>query len=337
MKHSTPLAYLAPGWFSVPMGLTGLALAWHQARHAMGEAATGIALVLGALALCTTVLLIALMAVRWQRHPKAWVEDLKHPVRHPFVATIPVALLLLATLSSQLGLSPTWVALLWWPGSLLQLWATVWVMGRWLYSPAPAAGPANHLWPSVTPVLLVPVVGNTIVPLAGLGLGHAGWSAAQAGIGLAFWPVVMTLLVARRIAHGPLPDRLWPSWFITVAPPAVVGLIALRWGAPGEVGMALWGVALFCTLWVGQHVRQIVAQPFGLVFWATSFPLAAFSSLTLQLAHLQASRGFQALGLLLLATTSLVILGLVFATWRGLREGSLLAPEPVAQITPLSA
>jgi tellurite resistance protein len=42
-------------------------------------------------------------------------------------------------------------------------------------------------------------------------------------------------------------------------------------------------------------------------------------------------------GVLLLASTSMIVLWLSFATVRGLREGSLLAPEPVANIIPVSA
>jgi tellurite resistance protein len=43
------------------------------------------------------------------------------------------------------------------------------------------------------------------------------------------------------------------------------------------------------------------------------------------------------LGVLLLALASLVILALVLGTVRGLRDGSLLAPEPVAAIQPVAA
>jgi tellurite resistance protein len=317
------------------MGLAGVGLAWHQARHTLGEAATGVALVLGGLALGATLTLVVLMAWRWHKHPQAWVEDLRHPVRHAFVATLPVALLLLATLAQRLDLDNRLVAALWWPGSALQLLATVWVLGRLLRGHHPVAHP-THTWPAVTPVLLVAVVGNALVPLAGVGLGHPGWSVAQAGMGVAFWPVVMALLLVRRVAHGPLPDRLWPTWFICVAPPAVVGLAAMGWGAPSDVGLALWGVALFTLLWVGQHLQQVVSQPFGLAFWALAFPLAAFSNLTLGLASARGSVLLQGVGLLLLAVTSLVTWGLLLATWRGLRDKTLLAPEPVATLTPVS-
>jgi len=42
----------------------------------------------------------------------------------------------------------------------------------------------------------------------------------------------------------------------------------------------------------------------------------------------------QTAGLLMLAITSLVVVGLVLATVRGLRQGTVLAPEPVATIVP---
>ena len=35
--------------------------------------------------------------IRWQHYPEALAADLKHPVRHAFIATIPVSIILLAT------------------------------------------------------------------------------------------------------------------------------------------------------------------------------------------------------------------------------------------------
>ncbi|MEY2685619.1 MAG: hypothetical protein RJA09_2764 [Pseudomonadota bacterium] len=334
MRPPAPLAFLNPGWFTIPMGVTGLGLAWHQAIPLLGEGATAVALVLGGLGLGLTLLLVGLMALRWHRHPQAWLDDLKHPVRHAFVATLPVALLLLAALGSLLEWPRTWVTGLWWPGAVLQLWATVWVTGRWLRLPTQQITGAPSPWVYITPVLLVAVVGNVVSALAGWGLGYRAWSVAQSAVGVALWPLCMALLLARRFAHGPLPDRLWPTWFITVAPPAVLGLAALRVGLDTQVGLAFWGVALFMVLWAGQHLRQVVEQPFGVVFWALSFPLAAFSGLTLQLAGQVHTAFLPVLGLLALAATSLTVLGLALATWRGWRNGTLLAPEPVASITP---
>jgi tellurite resistance protein len=344
MSSPTPLKFLMPGWFALVMGLCGLSLAWHRANGVLGEMADGLALVIGALAALVFLVLLVASVLRWQRYPAALAEDLKHPVRHAFVAAFPVSLLLLATVGVVLGgaaepLGPVWNAL-WWAGSLAQLWATVWVLGRWLAPAAaaqPGAGGAPVLWPSVTPVLLIPVVGNVLVPLAGLPLGHEVWSAMQFGIGAFLWPVVMALILARRIAHSPVPERVLPAWFITIAPPAVIGVVLSQWQAPLPVVMAAWGVGLFFLLWAASLVRRVAGQPFSVAFWAFSFPLAAFAALTLRVAELSQNGAMQTLGVLLLAITSIVIVWLGFATVRGLRDGSLLAPEPVANIIPVSA
>ncbi len=344
MSSPTPLKFLMPGYFSVVMGLAGLTLAWHNAAGVLGEMATGIALVLGLLSAIVFVVLLVASWLRWQRYPAALADDLKHPVRHAFIATLPVSLLLLATVGVALGgaaepLGPVWNAL-WWAGSLGQLWATVWVLGRWLAPAAsaqPGAGGAAALWPSITPVLLIPVVGNVVVPLAGLPLGHEWWSSLQFGIGAFLWPVVIALILARRIAHSPLPDRILPAWFITIAPPAVIGVVLTQWQAPLPVVLACWGVGLFFLVWATSVVRRIATQPFGIAFWAFSFPLAAFTVLTLRVAQLGQLGALQTAAVLLLAITSSAVLWLGFATVRGLRDGTLLAPEPVANIIPASA
>ena len=342
MSSPTPLKFLMPGYFALVMGLSGLALAWHNAHPVMGGMADGVALVLGAVSALVFALLLVASAVRWQRYPAALAEDLKHPVRHAFIAALPGSGLLLATVGVALGgagepLGAVWNAM-WWVGSLAQLWATVWVLGRWLVPVAaqqPGATPV--LWPSITPVLLIPVVGNVVVPLAGLPLGHDLWSALQFGIGALLWPVVLALILARRIAHSALPDRILPAWFITIAPPAVIGVVLMQWQAPLPVVAGAWGVGLFFLLWSATVVRRIAGQAFGVAFWAFSFPLAAFTVLTLRLAAATEARLLQTGGLLMLAISSIAVLWLAFSTVRGLRDGSLLAPEPVASITPVAA
>ncbi|NDY92647.1 SLAC1 family transporter [Ideonella livida] len=326
------LKYLFPGWFAVVMGLSGLSLAWHRAAPLMGEMATGFALVIGALAAAVLVVLAVAALLRWRRHPEAWAEDLKHPVRHTFVAAIPIALLLVATVGTALlGPGPVQRAL-WWAGSLGQFGVTWWVLRRWWLGHK--AG--GLVWASVTPALFIPIVGNVLAPLAGVPLGHAEWAAAQFGLGLMFWPVVLVLLVVRLAVQGSWPDRLAPTAFIVIAPPAVVGLSALQLGAPLLVGWGLWGMALFSLLWAGAQAGRIRTLPFSLPHWGMSFPLAALAALTLRLAT--PGQGLLAVvAPLLLALASLVIVTLCAGTVRGLRDGSLLAPEPVAAIVPVSA
>ena len=72
-----------------------------------------------------------------------------------------------------------------WPISWL--YGTVWAVRTLLYR---LGIQRCHRLP--VPVV---VVGNVVVPLAGLPLGHDAWSMVHFGIGAFFWHVVFTLLV----------------------------------------------------------------------------------------------------------------------------------------------
>lgn len=326
-----PLRYLAAGWFSLVMGLTGLALAWLRAGPAMGPAAANVALVAAVVAAGVFAVLLAAYVLRARRFPEAFREDLLHPVRHPFVAAVPVSVILLATAAVLIdGPSPLARAL-WWLGSLSQLVATVWVVSRWWRGNAPG----GIAWAGLTPALLIPVVGNVLVPLAGVPLGHGDWSAAQFGIGAFFWPVVHVLVLVRLATQGAWPERLLPAVFINVAPPSVIGMGLAQFGAPAALSWGAWGIALFMLLSALTQVRRIAAMPFGIPHWALSFPLAAFAALTLRLAT--PGGAMAAFGIVALAAASLAVLALCLATVKGLRDGTLLAPEPVAAIQPVAA
>ena len=331
-QHATPLKFLIPGWFSVVMGLCGLALAWARAVPVLGDVAlTGSAMV-GSLAALVLLVLTGLSLVRMQRYPQAFAEDFSHPVRHVFVAAFPVSLILMsAVLNTTLGVSLLAQAI-WIMGALLQLMVTVWVLSRWLKI-AEVGKPTNAFWPGITPALLIPVVGNVVVPLAGVKLGFAEWSAAQFGIGLFFWLVVMALLIVRLGQHGIWPQRLLPTTFITVAPPSIIGSAIIALGAPTTLSWMAWGVAVFFLLWSGTFAKQIVGSPFAITFWAMSFPLASFCALTLRLSEFAPSWfGIVASGLLVIV--SLLIIMLLVGTVNGLRKGTLLAPEPGANVAP---
>jgi len=322
------LEYLAPAWFALVMGWSGLAQAWLRAVDVFGDSALGIGLVAAIFAQIIFAVLCMACIVRLQAHPNAVAADLRHPVRHAFMATFPISILLLASLGINLfwGTSSKLDAVLtfaWCLGSVLEIAATVWVVSRWLKG----ANDGGIQWATFTPVFFIPVVGNVLAPLGGVSIGLEAWATAQFGVGLLLWPVLLALLFIRIAQAGPLPARMTPTWFIAMVPPSIGGLSLLQLDAPLPLAWAMWGIALFTFALVMTQVGTILEQGFGLPHWGMSFPLAAFTSLTLRLSDAPHGAWLRLPGTVLLAITSLLILGLTLNTWRGLRHGHLLVPE----------
>lgn len=325
-EHGQPLFHLGPQWFVPVMGWGGLALAWHRSSDWLGETAEAVAIGCASLAGTFFVAVMLASLLRWRRHPDALGEDLRHPVRHAFAAALPVALILLSTNAVALLGPQPWIVLPWLIGVLLQAMVLTWVIARWLSG--------RKQWPGVTPVLYIPVVGNVLVPLAGVPLEWPMLSWCFFGIGLFYWPVLTAMLLVRQVLQ-PMPDRLLPSWFILIAPPAVGALSALTLGAPTPVGVAGLGIALLSAAVAASRAPSIARQPFAMPFWAMSFPCTALAALLLRLAP-QVPLLTMA-GIAALAFASVLILWLTLATLRGLRAGTLLVPEPVAAVVATTA
>lgn len=318
------LQHLSFNWFAIVMSVAGLALAWLRAVPLLGEMAGAAALVLALLAALAFVLLALFSWIRWQAQPAAVAAELAHPARHAFLGAVPVSLLLLATAGVSLLGSNAWLAVLWWIGSLLQWAVTIWVLGRWL-RPDRTRGLD---WPVLTPVLFIPVVGNVLAPLAGGALGAGPWAAAQFGVGVLLWPLVLALLLVRIATQGLWPAPMLPATFISVTPPALIGSGVLQLGGSPTLAWMCWGVALLFLLWSGSLGRRILAQPFAIGFWAIGFPLAAFAALTLRLAT--AVPAVQPLAMVTLALATLAVLLLALSSWKGWQQGSLLGPDAPA-------
>ncbi len=320
--------HLSPAWFAMVMGWGGLTLAWLRATEVLGETAIGLGLVGAIFSLLVFSLLCIACLTRMSAHPNAVAADMRHPVRHAFMATLPISIMLLATIGVHLFWNAsrtlnTVLTFVWCVGSILEIAATVWVISRWLNS----ADKGGFQWNTFTPVFFIPVVGNALAPLAGVPIGLEAWACAQLGVGLLLWPVLQTLLFVRMAQAGPLPTRMSASLFITIAPPSIIGLDLLALHAPLPAVWVMWGIGAFFLALSLTQLESIREQAFGLGHWAMSFPMAAITALTFRMSQEHGGAWLQLPATLLLAVTSLLILGLTLCTWRGLRHGQLLIAD----------
>ena len=305
-------------FFGVVMGLAGLTLALHAAETAL-ERHLGLASATYWLALGVGVVIATLYLLKGLRHPQAVAQEWHHPVRLAFFPAISISLLLLAT--ATLPRAPEVAHVMWLMGMAGQGVLTIAVVAGWISARAFQTG---HL----TPAWFIPAVGNVIVPIAGVPLGHVEISWYFMSVGLLFWLVLLTLVMNRLIFHDPMPGKLQPTLVILIAPPAVAFVAWLR--LTGEVdafARLLINAAYLFTLIVAVNLPRIVRLPFALSFWALSFPFAAATIASFQFATRTGSGAHLVIGGVLLAVLVAIIAALTVRTLRAIGAGEICVPE----------
>lgn len=309
-------ARVPASFFSMVLGLAGLATAWRAASRAYAVSPW----LADALLVLSAVLWVVLFAAQGLKAVKArdaLVAELVHPVQGSLAALAPASLLALAagvTVHSR-DLSQV----LFWIGAAAQLVHGVWIVGRWLSA---AADPKL-----VTPAMyLPPVVGNLLAAAAAGAVGRtdAGW--LFFGAGVVAWLVLAAVLLVRYLSEGALPAALRPLLGIELAPPALalVAWQALQGGAPDSTSRALLGVTLFVALVLLRLLGHLRDAPFTPAYWSFTYPLAALAAATLRMASPAPGSAAGALALPLFIVANAVIAVIAYKTVVAASRGQLL-------------
>ncbi len=305
MQSASRLQLFPVSFFAVVMGLAGLTIAWRKAEVVF-KPPLPVSCLIEPVTVLVFVLLIAVYSLKLLRHPGAVVAELKHPIKLNFFATISIGLLLLAVVYME-G-NPTTARRLWLAGALLHFGFTLYVMSAWIHHTHFEVVHVNPAW-------FIPVVGNIVAPIAGVRFFSPEISWFFFSVGLVFWIVLLTIVMYRLFFHAPLPERLMPSLFILIAPPAV-GFLAY-FNLSGEIdGFArvLYYTALMLTLLLAANGVRFLKLKFFLSAWAYSFPLAAVTIASLVMTQQLGGVGFEWLSMVLLGVLSTVVAALFVRT-----------------------
>jgi tellurite resistance protein TehA-like permease len=163
----------------------------------------------------------------------------------------------------------------------------------------------------------------------------AGW-----GIGFFLFLLIAALLYNRLVFH-PLPAApLAPSLWIGLGPVAVAGLALIRvaqdgakvWGemsvsisAFAQLGaFAFWGFGLWwlaaAVLLLARYLRA-GSLPFGVGWWAFTFPVGAYTVMTLTLARAWRVSALEVFGIALFVLLVVFWLVVTIRTLIGVRTG----------------
>lgn len=300
--------------FGVTMGLFGLALALRASGVVWAASAVGWS------AFAVMVFLAAMYLLKALHHPESVAAEWNHPVRLAFFPATAISLLLFATFLRDLN--PTAANIVWIVGASAQAVLTLVVVTTWISHRAFGPGQLSPAW-------FIPAVGNVVVPLAGVPLGHIEASWYFFSVGIVFWIVLLTLVFNRLIFHDPLPGKLRPTLVILIAPPAVAFLawIQLSDGAVDAPARLLLNIGYFFTALVAIQVPALLRLPFALPFWALSFPLAAMTTASFRFASLDSSAPHRMIGWTLLTVLILTIAALIVRTIRAALAREICQPE----------
>ncbi|TKB50981.1 C4-dicarboxylate ABC transporter [Ferrimonas sediminicola] len=318
LSHASKLAYFPISFFAMIMGMSGLTLAWEKAHLVLGAPELIGQLLLG-LTLCLFTVVAGSYLMKLATQPQAVQAELEHPVKLSFFPTISISLLLLS--AALLPVSKPLSLLLWAIGAALHLLFTLYVLTQWIHHPKFQIAHSTPAW-------FIPIVGNVIVPLAGVEHGFMALSWFFFSIGILFWIILKALILNRVIFHDPLPEKLLPTLFIFIAPPAV-GFVAYTklTGGIDAMGQILFNVAMFLVLLLVTQFPRFTKIRFFISWWAYSFPLAAASVAAQVMYATTAKAVFGYLAYALLALVTAVILLLLVRTLKAVVDDEICQPE----------
>ena len=318
MNNDMRLKYFPVSFFSIIMGLTGYTIALQKAEGIFLKGLDVSRYLLYVVALILLVITVVYL-IKLLRFYPAVKEELNNPVRLSFFPTFTISLLLLSIAFLEVNFPAS--RYLWVAGATLHLAATLAILSAWIRQ---TKFEINHF----NPAWFIPVVGNILVPIAGVRHMHVEVSWFFFSIGIVFWILLFAIMLYRLFFHHPLPQKLLPTFFILIAPPAVGFISYLKLnGGVDNFAKILYYFALFLVLFLVMQVRMFIGIRFYLSWWAYSFPIAA---ITIASAAIYAQTGMDAyryIFMLLFAFLSALIVILIINTLNAIRKGEICVKE----------
>ncbi|MFJ4877602.1 TDT family transporter [Streptomyces sp. NPDC088745] len=353
--------HLGPNWYASVMGTAILATAGHSlpAPFTPPRALLCAAWALSAVAL---LVLLAARSLHWRHHRDQARAHLLDASVAPFYGCFAMGVLAVGGATAAAGqdvigepaaLAVAWV--LWSAGTVLSLLAAL-VVPYLMVVRHRIDGPssASPVWllPMVAPMVAA-ALGPQLIPHLPEGQARATMLLAcyaMFGLSLLATLLLLPMIFARLLLHGPPPSALTPTLFLVLGPlgQSTTAVNQLADVADGAIGPAyahgfqafavVYGVPVlgFALLWLALAAALVVraaraGMGFAMTWWGFTFPVGTCVTGAAGLAR---HTGLDALGGLAAALFALLVAAwsvTAFRTVRGLLSGVLLAaPRPAA-------
>lgn len=273
--ESNRLKFYPVMMFAIVMGVSGLTIAYQKAAEFIGfPHYIGYYMMYIALGLFAVISLVYL--IKFAAYPKAVMNEWKHPVRINFFSAISISMLMLAIITRHDF--HTMGAWFWYAGTALHTFMTLYTISFWIGHNQEIAH-SNPAW-------FIPIVGNILVPVGGIGLAPHSFLMYYFSVGFFFWIIFLAIVLNRVIFHHQLAQKFLPTLFIMLAPPAV-GFIAYfkLFHTVDTFAHFIYSIALFFTFMLAFMFKRFLGLKYFISWWAFIFPLAAMAIAAMLMYH----------------------------------------------------
>lgn len=261
------LKYFPITMFAIVMGMGGFTIMYQKASVMLGFAHV-IGIVLMAITTLIFIGISTLYITKCICYAQMVKKEFSHPVKINFFAAISISILMLSIIYKES--SEILSATLWYFGAALHFYLTLYTISFWINN--------NQEINNSNPAWFIPVVGNVLIPVGGVGFISNEILIYFLSVGVFFWIILLAILFNRIIFHNQLPEKFIPTMFIFIAPPAV-GMIAYvnMFKTVDIFAMFLFNIAIFFTLLLGFMYKNFMKIRFFISWWAFIFPLSAMT------------------------------------------------------------
>ncbi|MDK9693026.1 MAG: SLAC1 anion channel family protein [Sulfurimonas sp.] len=303
--------------YAVVMGLSGLTIAYQKATLWLDFPAF-FGEIFMVLTTAVFILVSFVYAKKFFIYKVAVMSEFSHPVRINFFAAISISMLMLSIIYKESF--PVVSAIFWYPGTLLHFYLTMHTIAFWINK--------NQQLDHSNPAWFIPIVGNVLIPVAGVGFVDTGLLLYFFSVGMFFWIILFAVLLNRIIFHHQLAIKFMPTLFILIAPPAV-GFIAYfkMFGIIDTFALFLFNLALFFTLLVLFMYKNFIRIKFFISWWAFVFPIAAMAISSMLMYHERGSQFLQLLSYVMLGATTIIVTIVAYQTILHMKKGEICIQE----------
>lgn len=303
--------------YATVMGMSGLAIMYQKASLWLGVSR----MIGNGLAAISTALFVIISLVylsKYIKYAPLVKKEFSHPVRLNFFAAISISMLMLAIIYKELNVNLA--AIFWYAGAGLHFYLTMYTISFWINH--------NQELDHSNPAWFIPVVGNILAPIGGVGFASQGVLMYFFSCGIFFWIILFAILLNRIIFHHQLAVKFMPTMFILIAPPAV-GFIAYfkMYGVIDVFATLLFNIALFFTLLIAFMYKNFVKIKFFISWWAFVFPLAAMGISAMLMYHETKDTMLLVLSYIMVSVTTVVIAIVLYQTITHMLKGEVCVQE----------